>query len=584
MQDDARFSALSSVTLFREDRAEREADLLHSRLLHLRRILPSSLCSWLLPLEILWGRAFLLADVYFDVNVALDYLAEAELRQCGYISFGIIALTYCVMVAVLGPVVVSSLQQSFCRLAPTTFLHVLGTVLLSITWIACGPFIILALDLYLFARYCVSLPLEVRTFHYMKLRGLAEVIEACLETCLTGYVYLRVCNPYAAFRPLETQHISIWKLATSLLFSMRNIHQQWLFFTKFAAIQSESRWKFLQDMCHLGGAMAPSSLYEAAEISTELNCHFELENVSFAELMALSRSFRLSPKLQRICFCKTGFLKVLRQTPGGLESWLNRIMQSKVRTLSFTQEVPADVYECLANQACSTWRTGSAMEVIEIRDCQPIRKPTADLHSLRSMVEHGRWQQVKSYLQLVLWLQGALREPSFDNSVLASAAEHPANVHCLELLLLARACPNAAFGSEERPLVHWAAKDNSLPNLQVLTKSQADIHRKCRDGRDALFRAASGAAPDCLAELIRARAQVNVADGGGITALMVAAYVNSLPCVKALLDAEADVQTKSANGQTALMLAAASGATSCVRAILTTRRVPLDAWVTCSNF
>ena len=124
--------------------------------------------------------------------------------------------------------------------------------------------------------------------------------------------------------------------------------------------------------------------------------------------------------------------------------------------------------------------------------------------------------------------------------------------------------------------VRLAAKEGNLNQLKKLLDQSSGSTNACdAQGRTPILLAAEAGYDDCVDELLRRGAQVNLfstKDGGLHTALTLAAHNGHCPCVKLLLAKDADVDhkatEKSCSGSP-LALAVKSGHIPCVRVLLT---------------
>jgi len=102
----------------------------------------------------------------------------------------------------------------------------------------------------------------------------------------------------------------------------------------------------------------------------------------------------------------------------------------------------------------------------------------------------------------------------------------------------------------------WAAWKGSAECVDLLIKAGADLNLKDNGGLTALMKAAGQGSPECVDLLIKAGADLNLKDKAGMTALMKAAGQGSPECVDLLIKAGADLNLKDrCEENTALSLA-----------------------------
>lgn len=104
--------------------------------------------------------------------------------------------------------------------------------------------------------------------------------------------------------------------------------------------------------------------------------------------------------------------------------------------------------------------------------------------------------------------------------------------------------------------IHYAIFGENLELVRLLIKMKCDINLPdYNKGYTPVMLATSSRAVEMLAEMIKAGADVNLADWEGTTPMHWAAYNGYGECVKMLADAKADVSLKDENEKTALDLA-----------------------------
>ena len=95
-------------------------------------------------------------------------------------------------------------------------------------WILLSVPLLVATDILVTLRYLWQDPLEVEVFHFLKLRGLLEAVEAMLQTLLQSYVAFRLLNPGGFFAEVEAKQVKPTALCLSIVFSIKNLGEQFL--------------------------------------------------------------------------------------------------------------------------------------------------------------------------------------------------------------------------------------------------------------------------------------------------------------------------------------------------------------------
>lgn len=109
-----------------------------------------------------------------------------------------------------------------------------------------------------------------------------------------------------------------------------------------------------------------------------------------------------------------------------------------------------------------------------------------------------------------------------------------------------------------RTALFWAAYEYYPNCVAALVDAGADPNIADRHHQTALIRSANGRGLE-LKKLLAAHADVNVQDSDGVTALMQATAWHNVANVKALIQAGADVNLENKNGETALIKAGQRG-------------------------
>jgi ankyrin repeat protein len=141
------------------------------------------------------------------------------------------------------------------------------------------------------------------------------------------------------------------------------------------------------------------------------------------------------------------------------------------------------------------------------------------------------------------------------------------NTDALRAALARKADVNAAEPDGTTAL-HWAARNDDRPALDLLLRAGADVNAVNRYGVNALVLAAENGSASISEALLNAGANPNAAVGAGQTPLMAAARTGSLETVRLLLAKGADVKAREMGlGHTALMFAAIENHPAVVQAL-----------------
>jgi ankyrin repeat protein len=126
-----------------------------------------------------------------------------------------------------------------------------------------------------------------------------------------------------------------------------------------------------------------------------------------------------------------------------------------------------------------------------------------------------------------------------------------------------------APGKDGTPALHWVVRVDDLDTAQALIRAGADVKLADRYGVTPLYLACANGNAAMIKVLLNAGADANSVDPTGETALMTAVRIGNLESVKTLLDSGAKVDTTDPTyKQTALMIGVRENHASVVRLLI----------------
>ena len=138
----------------------------------------------------------------------------------------------------------------------------------------------------------------------------------------------------------------------------------------------------------------------------------------------------------------------------------------------------------------------------------------------------------------------------------------------LAVLVAGASMMMAAPGSSATALLDAAESGDRPTAMRLLSAKGTDLNATAADGSTAIMYAAANGDLELVRALIKAGANVKLANQFGTSALTEASIIGSAPIVEALLKAGADANFKTPNGETPLMAAARSGKVEAAKALL----------------
>jgi uncharacterized protein len=132
--------------------------------------------------------------------------------------------------------------------------------------------------------------------------------------------------------------------------------------------------------------------------------------------------------------------------------------------------------------------------------------------------------------------------------------------------LLAQKVDVNAPGKDGTPALHWVVRVDDIDTAKLLIKAGADVKLADRYGVTPIFLASTNGNASMIKLLLDSGADPNTVDPAGETTLMTAAKGGDVESVRVLADAGAKIDTRDpAFQQTALMMAVREGRTEVVR-------------------
>src|SRR5580693_538518 len=149
-------------------------------------------------------------------------------------------------------------------------------------------------------------------------------------------------------------------------------------------------------------------------------------------------------------------------------------------------------------------------------------------------------------------------------SSLPEAAMHR-DMAAVRSLLTQKVDVNAP-GKDGTPALHWVVRVDDIDTAKLLIKAGANVRLADRYGVTPIFLACANGNAAMIQLLLDSGADPNTVDPAGETALMTAAKVGDVASVRVLADAGAKIDTRDpAFQQTALMMAVRGNRTEVVR-------------------
>lgn len=493
-------------------------------------------------LMIFTSRIFFVADLALDFKVGGQLLARGN--SCwAAVCFFAIALTYLIMLIALAPKMSQKLQESLN----------LNCFVSYFLWILVGLPSLMMADFLIFTRFLFHEPIGTESFHYVKLRGLVETLEASIQTTLQGYIAFRLWDPCGIFPAVHADYIDPELLAVSFCFSFKNMVDQWLFLQQFAGLQAHGDVRrFLGAMMRLGDGLAPSGLYDALAKLRSVTCAFDLSKVSKKELMSLAKQIRRSRVLQFLTFEDASFLRtLLEEGENDLKQWVLQVLFSRtLEVVYFKGPIDQEIYKVFQERAALFWFEAPCLQRISFEGEDDLQNDVQKEPLMQSLLQ-GTWQDFR--VELLRDGHGSLNSMDFIG-VLNAAASHPHVTKSLGLLLTARAAPDTQ-GRGGRSLLYGAASHDATENVALLLSFRAEPNLQANDGASPMSAAAGNDSLESLRLLLKAAGNVNLQKSDGATPLYLAAYNNCSASLQLLLEERADPDVPKDDGTKAVDVA-----------------------------
>ncbi|CAE7427989.1 Ank3 [Symbiodinium natans] len=367
-----RRSDRQKVIYYRSSLLEKAEDVYDDILawLHLRKVACRSHRSVRRAI-VLYTRVSMALDIYTDFLVGWDAWKSGQPHWAVGIFF-IMVLTYILMWLAVWTEFSQRVQdKTGCRSYPSRFC-------IQVTWFLFGVPTLIIADVVLGVIYLTTEPADVEIFHYMKLRGLIELVEGVLQAIMQGIMLLSMwCLPFH----VHFSSIGKFTIAASVAFSALSAYTHYVFLAKYAALQAKgSKWQFFQHMLCLGRGLVPSSLYQEIEILAEVDCPHKLNGISLREMHELSRFMQKSATLRTFRFQDASVLDPARlphsaSTPrllprrnvGDTTLFVENLMHSvALQDLQIEDGLSEDAVNLILHVVSRMWSNSGALKRIQL--------------------------------------------------------------------------------------------------------------------------------------------------------------------------------------------------------------------------
>jgi len=234
---------------------------------------------------------------------------------------------------------------------------------------------------------------------------------------------------------------------------------------------------------------------------------------------------------------------LMRAAAAGRLAVVQALLQAGADAKAVVNQRDSSRFRCSAILYAVEGKNAAIVELLLAAGCGPDSETSDGVSVIDLAAEAGEEKMVRALVQA-----GA----ELPTDILVTPVW--AGEEAVSLILIEAGANTNASNDLKHPVIAKAAETGQLAVLKALIGRKAKVDSKL-DGATPLVLTAQNGHADCALELIRAGAEVNLADLAKKTPLMYAAVNGQVIVLQALLKAGAKVDAKNRDGKTALMLA-----------------------------